>query len=118
MTPGLARVSSIGGANMLSTTLAMWRPGGEAEGRSASRPSRRPRTPIAFLALAAVGCAHSPPPPSLTRNLDREEFEQAVRFKNPSVVTVMALANHTSPRDEMPKATPISASEQRRSPTG
>jgi len=50
-------------------------------------------TPIAFLALAAVGCAHSPPPPSLTRNLDREEFEQAVRFKNPSVVTVMALAN-------------------------
>jgi len=49
--------------------------------------------PIAFLALAAVGCAHTPPPPSLTRNLDREEFEQAVRFKNPSVVTVMALAN-------------------------
>jgi len=46
MTPGLARASSIGGANMLSTTLAMWRPGGEAEGRPASRPSRRPRTSL------------------------------------------------------------------------
>ena len=34
-----------------------------------------------------------PPQPSLTRNLELEEFEQAVRFKNPSPVTVIALAN-------------------------
>src|SRR5215831_9773861 len=133
MTPGLARVSSIGGANMLSTTLAMRRPGGEAEGRSASRPSRRPRTSVPVRSTShdsssrrcscrctspsslgsetwkAIepscgprsrssrsprwGVRTRPPPPSLTRNLDREEFEQAVRFKNPSVVTVMALAN-------------------------
>jgi hypothetical protein len=46
-------------------------------------PSRVAGIPFALLALLALGCAHSQPPPSLTRNLDLEEFEQAVRFKDP-----------------------------------
>ena len=50
-------------------------------------------TPLAFLSLVASGCSHSPPPPSLTRNLALAELEQAVRFKNPSNVTIVALAN-------------------------
>ena len=48
---------------------------------------------FALPALLALGCARPPPQPSLTRNLDLEGFEQAVRFKNPSPVTVVALAN-------------------------
>jgi glyoxylase-like metal-dependent hydrolase (beta-lactamase superfamily II) len=50
-------------------------------------------SPFAILTLVAVGCSHSPPPPSLTRNLTLAELEQAVRFKNPSTVTLVALAN-------------------------
>ena len=49
-------------------------------------------SPFAILTLVAVGCSHSPPPPSLTRNLTLAELEQAVRFKNPSTVTIVALA--------------------------
>jgi glyoxylase-like metal-dependent hydrolase (beta-lactamase superfamily II) len=51
------------------------------------------RSAFALLGLIALGCAHSPPPPSLTRNLDLEALEAAVRLKNPSAVTVVALAN-------------------------
>jgi glyoxylase-like metal-dependent hydrolase (beta-lactamase superfamily II) len=55
------------------------------------KPRRIPRwIPLLLLAL---GCARAPPPPSLTRNLELEQFEQAVRFKNPSAPTVLALAN-------------------------
>jgi glyoxylase-like metal-dependent hydrolase (beta-lactamase superfamily II) len=42
--------------------------------------------------LLAVGCGH-PAPPKLTRDLDLEGLEQAVRFKNPAGATVAALAN-------------------------
>jgi glyoxylase-like metal-dependent hydrolase (beta-lactamase superfamily II) len=49
--------------------------------------------PLAILSLLAAACAHPPPPPGLTRNLALEELEQAVRFKNPSPVTVVTLAN-------------------------
>jgi len=48
---------------------------------------------LALLGLFAAGCSHSPPPPSLTRNLTLAELEQAVRFKNPSTVTIVTLAN-------------------------
>src|SRR5215472_8374515 len=56
------------------------------------------RRPISWSTLAlpfllASGCSHSPPPPSLTRNLALAELEQAVRFKNPSSVTIVTLAN-------------------------
>ena len=50
--------------------------------------------PLAMLSLLAVGCSHSPPPPSLTRNLTLAELEQAARFKNPSTVTIVALTKH------------------------
>ena len=48
---------------------------------------------LAVLSLVATGCSHSPPPPSLTRNLALAELEQAVRLQNPSTVTIVALAN-------------------------
>ncbi|HET9157031.1 MAG TPA: MBL fold metallo-hydrolase, partial [Myxococcaceae bacterium] len=48
---------------------------------------------LAIGALVAVGCSHSPPPPSVTRDLTLAELEQAVRFKNPSPVTIVTLAN-------------------------
>jgi glyoxylase-like metal-dependent hydrolase (beta-lactamase superfamily II) len=50
-------------------------------------------TSLAILSLVTAGCSNSPPPPSLTRNLALAELEQAVRFKNPSPVTIVALAN-------------------------
>ena len=50
-------------------------------------------TAFAFLSLVASGCSHSPPPPSVTHNLTLAELEQAVRFKNPSPVTIVTLAN-------------------------
>jgi glyoxylase-like metal-dependent hydrolase (beta-lactamase superfamily II) len=52
-----------------------------------------PWTALAILLLVGAGCSHSPPPPSLTRNLALAELEQAVRLKNPSTVTIVALAN-------------------------
>ncbi|HZW89261.1 MAG TPA: MBL fold metallo-hydrolase [Myxococcaceae bacterium] len=48
---------------------------------------------LAVLSLVATGCSHSPPPPSLTGNLALAELEQAVRLRNPSIPTVVALAN-------------------------
>lgn len=47
---------------------------------------------VVALLLVAAGCGR-PALPSLTRNLDLEGFEQAVRFKNPATATVAALAN-------------------------
>jgi glyoxylase-like metal-dependent hydrolase (beta-lactamase superfamily II) len=60
------------------------------------RPSRSRAMVVIFPLLSCLllaGCAQAPPPLSLTRNLDREALEQAVRFKNPSVATVVALTN-------------------------
>jgi glyoxylase-like metal-dependent hydrolase (beta-lactamase superfamily II) len=60
------------------------------------QPSRSRAMLVILLVLSSLlagGCSHAPPPPSLTRNLDREALERAVRFRNPTVVTVMALAN-------------------------
>lgn len=48
---------------------------------------------VVVLPMLAVACSHAPPPPSLTRNLTLAELEQAVRFKNPSTVTIVTLAN-------------------------
>src|SRR6516225_10798 len=49
--------------------------------------------PLAVLSLVVPGCSRSPPPPSLTRDVTLAELEQAVRLKNPSTVTIVALAN-------------------------
>src|SRR5262249_37000389 len=46
----------------------------------------------AMVAAVAASCAHSGPPPPLTRDRERESLEQAVRWKNPSVTAVMTLA--------------------------
>jgi len=48
---------------------------------------------FALAALGSLGCAHSPPGPALTRNLDLEALEIAVRFDNPTPSVVMNLAN-------------------------
>jgi glyoxylase-like metal-dependent hydrolase (beta-lactamase superfamily II) len=52
---------------------------------------------VGFLVVVAgavgLGCAHPAPPPPVSRNLDQEALEQAVRFKNPAPQTVVALAN-------------------------
>src|SRR5215469_2573772 len=50
-------------------------------------------TALALLSLVAPACSHSPPPPSLTRNLTLAELEQAVRLKNPANQSIVALAN-------------------------
>ncbi len=47
---------------------------------------------VGVFLLLAVGCGH-PAPPKLTRDIDLEGLEQAVRFKNPAGPTVAALAN-------------------------
>lgn len=53
------------------------------------------RTLVALLSalLLSLGCTHAPPGPPLTRNLDREALELAVRFDEPTQVVVMNLAN-------------------------
>src|SRR5208282_3750618 len=48
---------------------------------------------MAVLLLVMAGCEHSPPPAKLTRNLDLDAFEQAVRFRNPTTPTVAGLVN-------------------------
>ena len=60
------------------------------------RPEKRTPpswVPLALLGLLVVGCTHPPSPPSLTRDIDLEAYQRAVRFKNPATVTVVALAN-------------------------
>src|SRR5271163_2143698 len=42
--------------------------------------------------VLVAGCGHTPPP-RLTRDVDLDALEQAVRFKNPAVPTVAALVN-------------------------
>jgi glyoxylase-like metal-dependent hydrolase (beta-lactamase superfamily II) len=57
---------------------------------------RKPVVVVSFatlLALVIVSCAHAPPGPPLTRNLDLEALEVAVRFDEPTPVVVMNLAN-------------------------
>ncbi len=48
---------------------------------------------LVVLLLAVAGCGHPAPPAKLTRDLDLEAFEQAVRFRNPATATVAGLAN-------------------------
>lgn len=48
---------------------------------------------LVTLALGSLGCAHAPPGPPLTRNLDLEALEIAVRFDDPTPAVVMNLAN-------------------------
>jgi glyoxylase-like metal-dependent hydrolase (beta-lactamase superfamily II) len=43
--------------------------------------------------VGAGGCSHGPPPPRVTRNLDAEALEIAVRWPDPAVPAVMALLN-------------------------
>src|SRR5262245_16848566 len=43
--------------------------------------------------LIAVGCAHAPGPSPLSRNLDIEALEVAVRWPEPAVTPVLALVN-------------------------
>jgi glyoxylase-like metal-dependent hydrolase (beta-lactamase superfamily II) len=43
--------------------------------------------------VAASACSHAPPPPRVTRNLDAEALEIAVRWPAPAVPAVMALVN-------------------------
>jgi glyoxylase-like metal-dependent hydrolase (beta-lactamase superfamily II) len=43
--------------------------------------------------VAASACSHAPPPPRVTRNLDAEALEVAVRWPGPAVPAVMALVN-------------------------
>jgi glyoxylase-like metal-dependent hydrolase (beta-lactamase superfamily II) len=52
------------------------------------------RSWIALAALlTASACSHAPPPPRVTRNLDAEALEIAVRWPAPAVPAVMALVN-------------------------
>ena len=48
---------------------------------------------LSAIVSLAIGCSHSPPPPSLTGNLTLAELEQAVRLKNPANPSIVALAN-------------------------
>jgi glyoxylase-like metal-dependent hydrolase (beta-lactamase superfamily II) len=54
------------------------------------------RSSILLVLLAVSACSHGPPPPRVSRNLDAEALEIAVRWPNPAVPTVMALANQYS----------------------
>src|SRR5262245_10252544 len=48
---------------------------------------------IVLVLLFSLGCAHAPPGPPLTKNLDLAALEIAVRFERPSPIVVMNLAN-------------------------
>src|SRR5688572_24428888 len=48
---------------------------------------------LVLMVLFSLGCAHAPPGPAFTRNLDLEALEIAVRFDNPTPIVVMNLAN-------------------------
>jgi glyoxylase-like metal-dependent hydrolase (beta-lactamase superfamily II) len=48
---------------------------------------------FALLVLLLQGCAHAPPGPAMTRNLEMEALEIAVRFDDPTPAVVMSLTN-------------------------
>jgi hypothetical protein len=64
--------------------------------KSGTHETRAAAATAALMIIAATlapACSHAPPPPRLTRDLDVEGLEVAVRWPQPAVPVVMALAN-------------------------